>query len=30
MSPDVSLSKKLYTNCLGLNGSRNGFERDLH
>ena len=26
----VSLSKKLYSNCLGLVGSRNGFERDLH
>jgi len=26
----VSLSKKLYSNCLVLVGSRNGFERDLH
>ena len=24
------LSKKLYSNCLVLVGSRNGFERDLH
>jgi len=28
--PVVSLSKKLYSNCLVLVGSRNGFERDLH
>jgi len=28
--PIVSLSKKLYSNCLVLVGSRNGFERDLH
>ena len=26
----VSLSKKLYSHCLVLVGSRNGFERDLH
>ena len=26
----VSLSKKLYSNCLVLVASRNGFERDLH
>ena len=29
-SPVVSLSKKLYSDCLVLVGSRNGFERDLH
>ena len=29
-APVVSLSKKLYSNCLVLVGSRNGFERDLH
>ena len=28
--PVVSLSKKLYSNCLGLVGSRYGLERDLH
>ena len=28
--PVVSLSKRLYSNCLVLVGSRNGFERDLH
>ena len=28
--PVVSLSKKLYSNCLVLVGSRNGFESDLH
>ena len=28
--PVDSLSKKLYSNCLVLVGSRNGFERDLH
>jgi len=28
--PVVSLSKQLYSNCLVLVGSRNGFERDLH
>jgi len=28
--PVVSLSKKLYSKCLVLVGSRNGFERDLH
>ena len=28
--PLFSLSKKLYSNCLILVGSRNGFERDLH
>ena len=28
--PVVSLSKKLYSNCLVLGGSRNIFERDLH
>ena len=28
--PAVSLSKKLYSHCLVLVGSRNGFERDLH
>ena len=26
----VSLSKKLYSNCLVLVGSRNRFDRDLH
>ena len=26
----VSLSKKLYSHCLVLVGSRNRFERDLH
>ena len=29
-APVVSLSKKLYSHCLVLIGSRNGFERDLH
>jgi len=29
-SPVVSLSMKLYSNCLVLVGSRNRFERDLH
>ena len=29
-APVVSLSKKLYSNCLVLVGSRNGFEHDLH
>ena len=29
-TPVVSLSKKLYSHCLELAGSRNGFERDLH
>ena len=29
-APAVSLSKKLYSHCLVLVGSRNGFERDLH
>ena len=29
-APLVSLSKKLYSHCLVLVGSRNGFERDLH
>ena len=29
-APVVSFSKKLYSNCLVLVGSRNGFERDLH
>ena len=29
-APAVSLSKKLYSPCLVLVGSRNGFERDLH
>ena len=28
--PVVSLSKKLYSHCLVLVGSRNGLERDLH
>ena len=28
--PVVSLSKKLYSHCLVLVGSRNGFELDLH
>ena len=28
-APVVSLSKKLYSNCLVLVGSRNGFERDF-
>ena len=28
--PAVSLSKKLYSHCLVLVGSRNVFERDLH
>ena len=28
--PLFPLSKKLYSNCLVLVGSRNGFERDLH
>ena len=28
--PVISLSKKLYSDCLVLVGSRNGFERDLH
>ena len=28
--PSLSLSKKLYSNCLVLVGSKNGFERDLH
>jgi len=28
-APVVSLSKKLYSNCLVLVGSRNRFERDL-
>jgi len=28
--PLVSLSKKLYSNCLVLVGSRNKFESDLH
>ena len=28
-APVVSLSKKLYSNCLVLVGSRNGFQRDL-
>ena len=26
----IALSKKLYSHCLVLVGSRNGFERDLH
>ena len=30
LKPVVSLSKKLYSNCLVLVGSTNGFERDLH
>jgi len=29
-SPVVSLSKKLYSHCLVLVGSRNGLKRDLH
>ena len=29
-APVVSLSKKLYSHCLVLVGSRNGLERDLH
>jgi len=29
-APVVSLSKKLYSHCIVLVGSRNGFERDLH
>ena len=29
-APAVSLSKKLYSHCLVLVGSRNGFKRDLH
>jgi len=29
-APVVSLSKKLYSHCLVLVGSRNGFERELH
>ena len=29
-APVVSLSKKLFSNCLVLVGSRNGFECDLH
>ena len=28
--PVVSLSKKLYSNCLVLVGSRNGFEPDVN
>jgi len=28
--PVVSLSKKLYSHCLVLVGTRNRFERDLH